>query len=66
MGLYLFVILLLSRSFDLTDPEDIFPYIIVTPEIDATDGNPKFSSIDALAIEICDDLKVKYGLAEPT
>lgn len=52
-----------QRSFDLTKPEDIFPYQRVSDDVKiAADGHPDFDSIDAEAITIRDDLAVRIGI----
>lgn len=53
-----------QRTFDLTDPEDIFPYQNITSEVVfGTDGHPTFDSIDEAAIKTRDELSVKLGMS---
>lgn len=57
------------RTFDLTDPEDIFPYQNITADVVfGTDGHPVFASINDAAIGARDELIVKLGISpvEPT
>jgi hypothetical protein len=55
-----------KRTFDLTDPEDIFPYQNVTSDVAfGKDGHPTFTTIDAAAQGALEDLKVKLGITPP-
>jgi hypothetical protein len=54
------------RTFDLLDPEDIFPYQNISSDVQiGKNGHPTFDSIDEAARTALDDLKIRIGISPP-
>lgn len=54
------------RTFDLLDPEDIFPYQNITQDVQiGKNGHPTFDSINTAAVAALDELKVRLGITPP-
>lgn len=45
------------RTYDISKPDDVFPYLTITDKLTFTDGHPDFDSINQECIIVRDQLR---------